>query len=306
MKPIDQVRAMLKALIGSPDTPFMVRRAQSEAFAASFQIPATIKVEPGGHGGIPVEWIRPANAAGNHVFFHLHGGGYVLGKPAASRPLTTELARELRANVVSVDYRLAPEHPFPAAVEDALAAYRGLLASGHEPGAIAAGGESAGGGLAVATLIAARDAGLPLPAAVVAISPWVDMRCNSASFATKAESDPMLTQWSLREMADAYLGGSLATSSLASPALADLRRLPPLLIQVGSEEVLLDDARALHHRAFADNVDAHIEIWPEMIHVFQMFNSVLEEGGQAIRRIAEFVTTAWNEASGRTHDERQH
>jgi monoterpene epsilon-lactone hydrolase len=305
MRPIEQVRAMLKGLIGGPDTPFMERRAQTEAFAAAFEIPAGITVKRGGLAGVPVEWVRPRNAVAPYLFLHLHGGGYVLGNPAASRPFTTALAHALRAPVVSVDYKLAPEHPFPAAVEDALAAWRGLLSAGHDPKTIAVGGESAGGGLAIALMVAARDAGLALPAAIVAMSPWADMRCNAKSLDTKAGTDPMLTRRSLREMADAYLSGSLANSPLASPVLADLRQLPPLLIQVGSEEVLLDDARALHHKAFADGVDAHIEIWPEMIHVFQMFHPMLEEGGQAIRRIAEFVTTAWNAVKREEADERQ-
>jgi acetyl esterase/lipase len=287
---------MLKELVGGPDTPFMERRAHSEAFASAFAVPAGIEVSRGGLGGIAVEWIRPANSAASPVFFHLHGGGYVLGNPASSRPFTTALARELHAQVVSVDYRLAPEDPFPAAVDDALAAYRGLLAAGHSSNTIAVGGESAGGGLGIALLVAARDQGLPMPSAAVAMSPWTDMRCKAASFTTKAETDPLLTQRSLREMAEAYLAGQPAQAPLASPALADLRNLPPLLIQVGSEEVLLDDAATLHRKALKDGVDAQIEVWPEMIHVWQMFHPMLEEGAQAILHIAKFVREHWNAA----------
>ena len=170
----------------------------------------------------------------------------VLGDPASSRPLTTALALKSGARVVSVDYGLAPEHPFPAAVTDAAAAYRGLLAQGRTGKEVAVGGESAGGGLAVAILIAARDEGLALPACAFAISPWTDLSCAAASFDANAKLDPMLTRRALKEMADAYLAGASAWKPLASPLFGDLRGLPPLLIHVGSDEVLLDDSRLLH------------------------------------------------------------
>ena len=297
MEPIAQVRQMLAELIGGADTPFMERRAQSEKFAAAFVTPPGIAIEPGTLGGIPVEWIHPDGAERDRVFFHVHGGGYVLGDPAGSRPFTTEFARLAKSRVVSVDYRLAPEHPFPAAVNDSLAAYAALLASGQKASGISIGGESAGGGLAVATLIAARDAKLAMPSSLVAISPWTDMACNAESFRTLAQADPLLTARSLKEMADAYIQNGDPRAATASPALGDLTGLPPMLIHVGGDEVLLDDARALYRRAREDGVDAKIEIWPGMIHVWHMFHPMLPEGAEAIAHLAAFVRERWSAAA---------
>ena len=293
MEPIDTVRAMLKSLIGGPDTSFMDRRVQSEQFAAAFVTPPGIRIESDLLGGVAIERIVPDAAHEGRTFFHLHGGGYVLGNPAGSRAFTCEIARLARCKVVSVDYRLAPEHPFPAAVEDAVSAYRALLEMGIRPQDVAIGGESAGGGLAVATLVAARERALPMPASLIAISPWVDMRCGARSFVTKADTDPLLARRSLKEMADAYLQGADTTNGLASPLLADLAGLPPMLIHVGSEEVLLDDSVELVNAARASNVDAVLEIWPDMIHVWHMFHAMLPQGAQAIDRLAEFVMAHW-------------
>ena len=203
MKPIDQVRSFLADLIGGPDTPFMVRREQSAQFEAAFVMPAGVRAEAGTLGGVKVEWIVPDGAASAPVLFHLHGGGYVMGTPAGSRAFTTEFALRTKARVVSIDYRLAPEHPYPAAVDDAVAAYGALLATGISPKRIAIGGESAGGGLTVATLLAARDKGLAMPACAYAISPWTDLTCEARTFDTKAAVDPLLTRKSLKDMGDA-------------------------------------------------------------------------------------------------------
>ncbi len=293
MEPIDQVREMLKALVGGPDTPFLERRAQSEKFAAGYVSPPGTKITEGRLGNVAVEWIVPETAQSDRVFFHLHGGGYVLGNPAASRPFTVEFARRAHCAVVSVDYQLAPEHPFPAAVTDSLVAYSALLDSGRRPEDIVIGGESAGGGLAVATLIAARNARLKMPAALVAISPWVDLACNARTLETLAHTDPLLNARTLKEMADAYLQGSDPLAPTASPAHADLSGLPPMLIHVGSEEVLLDDAKALAERARLSGVDAFLEIWPRMIHVWHMFNPLLPEAGRAIDALARFAHGKW-------------
>ena len=294
MQPIDAVRAMLKDLVGGPDTPFMARRAQAEQFAAAFVKPDDIDIEANMLGGVPVEWITPHGAAAAPVFFHLHGGGYVLGNPAGSRAFTTEFARLAACRVVSIDYRLAPEHPFPAAVDDAVTAYRALLASGCAPGEIAVGGKSAGGGLAVAMLLAAKRAGLPMPASLALISPWTDMRCSAPSFETKADVDPLLTRRSLKEMADAYMGTCDPCDSRASPLLGDLKGLPPMLIHVGSEEVLLDDSRGLASAAKAQGVAVTLDEWPDMIHVWHMFHPMLPQGADALRVMAAFVRGHWN------------
>ncbi len=300
MEPIGQVRQMLQSLIGGPDTPFMARRVQSEKFAAAFVKPPGVDIESDVLGGVTVERITPEDAHASRIFFHLHGGGYVLGNPAGSRAFTCEFARLAKCRVVSVDYRLAPENPFPAAVDDAVDAYFALLASGTKPLNVAIGGESAGGGLAVATLIAARERQLPMPAALVALSPWVDMRCESTSFETKAAVDPLLTRRSLKEMADAYLQGADPRDGLASPMLTSLAGLPPMLIHVGSDEVLVDDARGLLATARHSNVDATLEIWPDMIHVWHMFHAMLPQGAQATEALVRFVLAQWKAAESRT------
>jgi acetyl esterase/lipase len=292
MSQIDQVREMLTGLIGGPDTPFMQRRAQSETFAAAFVPPPGLHIEQNELGGIPVEWIVPDGAENAPVLFHLHGGGYVLGKPNGSRPFTTAFALKSRSRVVSVDYRLAPENPFPAAVDDSVAAYRALLEK-MPAGHIAIGGESAGGGLAVCTMLAARAQSLPLPSSAVLISPWVDLTCTADTFNTKAYVDPLLTRRALREMADAYVPEVSARLPLASPLFGDLAGLPPMLIHAGSEEVLLDDARNLHKRALEQGVESQIEIWHRMIHVWHMFHPMLAEGDVAIRKLAEFARAHW-------------
>lgn len=292
MSQIDQVREMLTGLIGGPDTPFMERRVQSEAFAAAFVPPAGLHIEQDELEGIPVEWIVPDGTENAPVLFHLHGGGYVLGKSNDSRPFTTAFALKAGSRVVSVDYRLAPENPFPAAVDDSVAAYRGLLET-RPASHIAIGGESAGGGLAVCTMLAARAQDLPLPSSAVLVSPWVDLACTAETFNTKAYVDPLLTRRALKEMADAYVPEDCARLPLASPLFGDLAGLPPMLIHVGSEEVLLDDARGFHKRALELGVKSQIEIWHRMIHVWHMFHPMLAEGDVAIRKLAEFARAHW-------------
>ncbi len=291
-KPIDRIREMLAGFV-TPDMPFMERRAQAAKFAQAFTMPEGVSVEADTVGGVPVEWVIPHEASGAPILLHLHGGGYVLGDPASSRPLTTALALKSGARVVSVDYRLAPEHPFPAAVDDAVAVYRALLVQGRQAKAIAVGGESAGGGLAIAMLLAAREKGLELPACAFAISPWTDLSCAARTFDTCAKLDPMLARRVLKEMADAYLAGASAWKPLASPLLGDLRGLPPLLIHVGSDEVLLDDAQLLHSQAQAAGVASRLRVYAGMIHVWHMFHTALPEGEAAIDEIVAFAGSHW-------------
>jgi acetyl esterase/lipase len=193
------------------------------------------------------------------VVLYLHGGGYVIGSPRSHRHLAAAVAAAGQASALLLDYRRAPAHPSPAAVDDATAAYRWLLDQGIAPGHIVIGGDSAGGGLTVATLLALRDARLPLPAGGVCISPWVDLTFSGASYRTRAAVDPIVTRPGIDEMARAYFGATSARAPLASPLFADLRGLPPLLIHVGSDEVLLDDAVQLADRAKAAGVDATLE-----------------------------------------------
>ncbi len=239
--------------------------------------------------GVRCEWAEIAGDDAPRRVLYLHGGGYVIGSPESHRNLTSRLAKAAGARVLSVDYRLAPEHPFPAAVDDAVAAYRWLLAEGAEPERTAIGGDSAGGGLAIATLVALRDAGDPLPAAGLCLSPWVDLEGRGESMTARAAQDPMVSRDLLREMAAHYLNGQDPRTPLAAPLHADLTGLPPLLIQVGEAEILYDDATRIGERARAAGVDATVEPWDEMIHVWQVFGGTLPEADEAIERLGEFV-----------------
>jgi acetyl esterase/lipase len=232
---------------------------------------------------------RSRGARDDAVLLYLHGGGYVIGSPQAYRALTSELGRCTGVRTLAVDYRLAPEHPFPAAVEDAVTAYRVLLEGGRPPGRIAVAGDSAGGGLALAMLIAAREAGLPMPAGVVAISPWADLACEGSSMTGKVAEDPQVRRDGLLLLANHYLQQTPARHPLASPVYADLRGLPPLLIQVGSAEVLLDDATRLAAAAAAAGVRVRLDAWPDMVHVWHLFAFMLAEGRAAIRDAGEFL-----------------
>jgi acetyl esterase/lipase len=223
------------------------------------------------------------------VVLYLHGGGYVIGSIKTHRDLMGRISRAAQARVLGLDYRLAPEHPFPAAVDDSLSAYRWLLDNGTKPARIAVAGDSAGGGLTVATLVAIRDAKLPLPAAGVCLSPWVDMEGIGETMKTRAQADPVVQRDGLLGMASAYLQGKDPRSPLAAPLYADLKGLPPLLIQVGDAETLLDDSNRLADRARAAGVNVKLEVWPEMIHVWQLFASFLPEGQQAVEGIGSFI-----------------
>jgi acetyl esterase/lipase len=222
------------------------------------------------------------------VILYLHGGGYMLGSIHTHRELVSRLSRAAGARGLLIDYRLAPEHPFPAAVDDALAAYRFLLSGGIEPRRIAIAGDSAGGGLTLATLLALRDAGDPLPAAGVGLSPWTDLEGLGASAQPGAVDDPLLTLAGLREMAGRYAPGALR-NPLASPVHGSYRGLPPLLLQVGTREILLDDSTRVAERARAAGVDVTLEKWDGLIHVWQLFGSEIPEARQAVQAIGDFL-----------------
>lgn len=242
-------------------------------------------------GGRPALELTPADATGPGHLLYLHGGGYVIGSPDTHAGLVGELATRAGVRATSVDYRLAPEHPFPAAVEDGLAAYRELLDSGVDPLDLVVGGDSAGGGLVLATLLAAREAGLPQPAAAVLFSPWVDLTVSGASVRTKRDADPIFAEADIRAYADLYVGTGDRAQPLASPLFADLAGLPPLLIQVGANELLLDDAVRLAGRAGADDVDVTLEIGSGLPHVFQHHYGRLDEADDALDRAARFLIT---------------
>jgi monoterpene epsilon-lactone hydrolase len=283
------VRAHLAKLPPSESLTIAERRAQYERAEKVFPTPAEVKVERVAAPTAPAEWLRPPSAAPGRVVLYLHGGGYVIGSPRSHRHLAAAIATGAGSSGLLLEYRCAPEAPFPAAVDDAVAAYRWLLDQGVSPGGIVIAGDSAGGGLTVATLLTLRDARLPLPAAGVCISPWVDLTCSGASYAIKAVTDPIVKRAGVDEMARAYLGTADGRTPLASPLFADLRGLPPLLIQVGSEEVLLDDSVQLAERAKAAGVDTTLEVWDQMIHVWHWFLPMLDEAEEAIAAIGRFA-----------------
>jgi acetyl esterase/lipase len=264
------------------------KRSSMEAMAGGAPLPDGATVEVVDAGGVPAEWVA-AEGSGDAVVLYLHGGGYCIGSLNTHRGMAARVAAVCGARVLNVDYRLAPEHPHPAAVDDAVAAYRWLLGAGVAPGAVVVGGDSAGGGLVVATLLALRDAGEPMPAAGVCMSPWVDLTCTGETFETKAGEDPMCSKEGLDEMAAAYAGEHGVDHPLVSPVHADLSGLPPLLVQVGTAEVLLDDAVRLAERARAAGVDVRLEAWDDLVHVFQAFAPMVPESVEALEGIGAFV-----------------
>jgi phosphinothricin tripeptide acetyl hydrolase len=286
---IHAVREHLAKLPPSSTLTTEQRRAQYDRAERVFPTPADVAVERVTAPDRPAEWLTPPAVRTDAVVLYLHGGGYVIGSPRSHRHLAAAIARAAGARALLLDYRLAPEHPFPAALEDAVAAYSWLLGQGVAPGRIVLAGDSAGGGLTVAALIALRERRLPAPAGGICISPWVDLTCSGAIYATKAAADPIVTRDGVAALAQAYVGSGDLKAPLTSPLYADLRGLPPLLVQVGSEEVLLDDARQLGARARAAGVDVTVEEWPAMIHVWHWFLPMLDEAEQAIAVIGTFA-----------------
>ncbi len=280
---IDAMKSMAK----TPPPTLAEMRVGFEQMAAPAQ--ADVKTEPLSANGVDAEWITAPGAAADRAVLYLHGGGYVLGSVKTHRDLIGRISRAAQARMLALNYRLAPEHPFPAAVDDALAGYRYLLDHGLKPARIAVAGDSAGGGLTVAALVAIRDAGLPLPAAGVCLSPWVDLEEKGESMTTRAKADPVVQREGLIGMAQAYLAGKDPRTPLASPLHADLKGLPPLLIQVGDAETLLDDSTRIAERARSAGVQVKLEVWPEMIHVWQLFASFLPEGQEAVEGIGKYI-----------------
>ena len=265
------------------------RRRSFERMVDGFTIDVLARYSRTNAGGVTAEWVTAESASDSRVVLYLHGGGYVIGSPRTHRPLMAELSQASKGRVLGLDYRLAPEHPFPAPVEDSVAAYRWLLSEGYDPARIAVAGDSAGGGLTVAMMVQARYLGLPVPGAAVCISPWVDMEGLGESMETRAAADPMVGKENLMVSAKTYLGGSDPRAPLAAPLYADLRGLPPMLIQVGDAEVLLDDSTRLAGIAREAGVEVEMDVWDDMIHVWHLFAPILPEGKQAISQAGEFI-----------------
>ncbi len=280
------VRALLAARQpepGSPGPSFADRRTAMDAIGEQGALPTGCFHEPMTLGGVRCERVVPQGAIAGRTLLYLHGGAYTAGSPRSHRPLVARLAEAAHAIAIAADYRLGPEHRFPAAVEDAVAVYRALLEGGTEPGRLVVAGDSAGGGLALSLALALKAAGLPQPAGFFVISPWADLTQSGASYAAKAATDPMISKAGLDDNALAYLGGLDAHDPLASPVFGDFEGVAPVLIQTGSEEALLSDSITMADVLAHARVDVRLEVWPEMIHVFHAWGGGLQAARRAIR-----------------------
>lgn len=289
---IDQLELVV-ALLNARDRPqnptVEEYREGFERLSSTVGVGANTTIKEIDANGVPGEMVTAEGASDTSVTLYLHGGGYVIGSPRTHRELARRLSAETGGSVLAIDYRLAPENPFPAAVEDAVSAYNWLLDRGMAPSVLSIAGDSAGGGLAVATLVSLKDQGIAPPCCGVAISPWVDLEVIGESMTTRADVDPMIQRDGLITMAQTYLNGADPRSQLAAPLYADLSGLPPLLIQVGTRETLYDDAARLACQAVKDGLKVTFEPWDEMIHVWHLFAPLLDEGQQAIESIGEFI-----------------
>ena len=277
------------AAASDPDATVEEMRENMEAMIANFPPPDGSRTIDETVGGVPCQWQFIDGTGEGPVLLYFHGGGYVLGSPKTHRNMVSALSHACGIRALAPDYRLAPEYPFPAAIEDAVAVYKALLDGGVDAERIAVAGDSAGGGLALALLLSAKERGLPQPACAALLSPWSDLRIVSESYETRKDADPMITRDGIKKMAALYLGGAEADTPIASPLLADLSGLAPLLIHVGDAEVLLDDAVVLAENVQSAGTEATLKIWDDMIHVFQAFYSMVDEGRQSIGEIGAFV-----------------
>lgn len=290
----DRLLAALQKYPAQPGVPVETLRAGHEAVHAARPPADDVTVAPVDAGGVPAEFVSVGPASSDRTLVYVHGGGFALGSLATARPFAAELARAIGVRVLSVDYRLAPEVAHPAALEDSVAAYRYLLEIGVDAGDIALCGDSAGGGLCIATIVTLRDTGIALPAACVCLSPWTDLAMPGKSFASNADRDPQVSRAMLAEFADAYAGGEDLSMPLISPVHANLTGLPPVLVQVGGAEALLDDGVAFAERAVAQRVDVTIRVWDDMIHVWQVYAPRLPEARAAVIEVAHWLETVWS------------
>jgi len=290
MNELERLEAMLRARPAS--LTIEQRRASSDALGDLFPPAADVRVEQAVARGVPAEWTSTPAASTSEVILYLHFGGYVWGSLKSHRHLVSELGRAATMRTLALDYRRAPEFPFPHAVEDAVSGFRFLLDSGFEPRQIAVAGTSAGGGLAVALLVRLKELGLQQPVCALLFSPWVDMTATADSYNHNAERDPVLNREIMQFLAEQYLGERPRETPLASPVFADLSGIAPLTIFVGAAEALLDDALALTRAAGLADVSVRLEIWPKMIHAWPTYHPVLAQGRQAVARAGRLLREA--------------
>jgi monoterpene epsilon-lactone hydrolase len=283
----EKLEAILRQSAFPADIDLDEQRQRLRELLSAQPLPADVTVTAATLGGVPTAEITVDGIEPRHIVLYFHGGVYVMGDAFTAAGLASQVGRRTRAKVVSVDYRLAPEHPYPAAVDDALAAYEGLLQNGTAPSDIVFAGESAGGGLSIATLVNARDHGLPLPAAAFVMSPYVDLTLAGETMETKREADPLMSPQALLARVPDYTSGQDTAFGLISPIFADLTGLPPLIVQVGTHEVLLDDAIRLAREAAAADVEVILDITPKVPHVFQAYHAILDEAAAALDRAGQ-------------------
>lgn len=280
-------------LMGQPGD-WAAEREQYVRVLAQHPTPEGVSISEIEMGGIAATVVTPDDAEEGRVLLYIHGGGYIAGSPSAYHGLAGHYAKLLKAVVYMPDYRLAPEHPFPAAIDDTLTSYKWLLDQGHDPKSIAFSGDSAGGAMVISVMVAARNAGLALPVAGVAISPWANLEHSGSSMTTRDGIDPTVSLAGLDLMAKAFLNGALKNNPDASPVFADVRGLPPIMIQIGESEVMLSDAMRLATHLAENRVRVSLEVWPGMFHVWHMFAAILPEGKQALKGSAAFLENALN------------
>ncbi len=286
---LDSLVNLLRSRAEPPQYDVKQSRERFEKVAVFLGGAPDAKCEKVDAGGVPAEWVMAPGCDTGRAVLYLHGGGYAIGSLNTHRRLAYDISATSAAKVLLIDYRLAPEHPFPAAIDDAASAWRWLLQQGFATNRLAIAGDSAGGGLTIATLVNLRDKKLGLPACAVAISPWVDLEGMGNSITSRAAQDPMVQKDGLLWMAKLYLNGKDAKTPLAAPLHADLKDLPPVLVQVGTAETLLDDATRIAEKLHAAGVDVRLAVWPNMLHVFPMFAPVLSEGRDGCIEIGNFI-----------------
>jgi monoterpene epsilon-lactone hydrolase len=287
----ENLEAILRQSAFPPGTSISEQRRLLKELVSAQPLPSDITVTPAELGGVPTAQITISGIEPRHTVLYFHGGVYVLGDAVQAAELASQVGRRTGATVISVDYRLAPEHPYPAAVDDALAAYQALLDTGTAPADIVFAGESAGGGLGIATLLNARDHGLPLPAAAYLMSPYADLTLAGATMTAKADVDVLMSRDNLQSRVRDYTAGHDPALPLISPVFADLTGLPPLIIQAGTHEVLLDDAIRLARQAATANVRVTLDITPNVPHVFQTFHPILDEATTALDTAGRLLST---------------